>query len=600
MTTYLRGVTWIALATLLGACGGGGGQGEEDTYEDGETDVEDVEDEESGGSASFADEVRIEPGAAYSIHIDPTGAITPDPVDDPLAGLSATCASAVEAAPAWIREDLARTLWMVDAVGAETLASEILAASELEVDEVAWSIAVTAPEVLEHILSSGHVGLFRENASAIYAVDGMLLYARLVELDEGRTTVELDGEAGTYELDPEMYYWYVVYPRAYIGLPAYFSGNFWRTMFQIDTPYAGSLVDAVATATSVGEAADAVGDWIQGFMTFGYGTNELQPVEIYMAQFGSCGQYSIITTAAAKTVFVPTASASARADDHEWNEFWDGRWIMWDNSLGEIGTNPHYPYIDWPEIMDDDLYSSGGVFGEVAHVLRFREDEFIEACDQYTGYDQEVTVTVRDASGAPVEGARVIARTAESSYHPCTWSYTGHDGAATFMLGDDLQYGFTTDHPLLGEIPPAGVDPVVRTVEGGDPLAEAAAFGTSYPRTLTDAGSPPTGDLSLALTFEVTDTIQHRVNVITEGYDLGHTYPAELEGGLVDVFIVDQAGHDAFWASEVFDAYSVFVASQDGTVDVTLPADRDWYVVLDNAWWPTSTKFVSLSVTTEL
>jgi hypothetical protein len=448
------------------------------------------------------------------------------------------------------------------------------------------------------MVGRGYAGIFRENAQGVYAVDGSLLYARLVELED-RTTVELDGEMGTFQLDPEMYYYYVVYPRAYFELPMYFDGQFWRSLFQLSTPTAPPIVNAVSTATSVQEAADMVGDWIQAIMTFGYGTNEGQPVEVYQNRFGSCGQYTIITTAAAKTVFIPTAAVTARADDHEWNEFWDERWIMWDNSLGEIGSNPHHPYIDWPHIMDDDLTTSG-VMGEVAHVLRFRSDGNIFACDQYTGYDQQVSITVLDSAGATVEGARVIARSSESGYHPCTWGYTDHHGVVSFMLGDDLQYGFTTDHPVLGMAPTSGVGPVLRTYEGADPVDDFASFSTAQTRSVTDAGPPPAGDISLTLEFQVARTLQHRVNVISEPYDLGHTYPASFDGGVIDVFIVDQAGYEAFYAGSAVSAHSVQLAAEEGTLDLTLPSGQDWYIVLDNALWPVSTKFVSVSATSAL
>jgi hypothetical protein len=593
----MRTLACLALSAFLASCGGGGGgdDADGDATEDAIDDATDASTEEPSGSHTFDDEVRVERGEAYAIHIGPDGEITPDPVLNPLDELPDTAAEAVLASPGWIQEDLARTLWHLEPAQADTLAGFIMAADPLEVDEVAWSIAVTAPQVLSWMLAGNHARLFGENADAIYAMDGLLTYARLVELDD-MTTLEVDGETGTYQLDPEMYYWYVVYPRAYMGLPSYFEGNFWRTMFRITTPTAPDIAEAVAAAATIQEAAEAVGYWIQDIMTFGYGTNELQPVEIYQNRFGSCGQYSIITTAAAKTVFIPTASVSARADDHEWNELWDGRWIMWDNSLGDMPSNPNYPYIDWPEIMDDDLYTSGGVFGEVAHVLRYREDGAIFACDQYTGYEQQVTITVRDASGDPVEGARVIARSAESGYHPCTWSYTDHQGAAVFMLGDDLAFGFTSDHPLFGTQPPGGVDPTLWTYEDEAPTEDSVAFGDSYARSLTDAGAPA-GDHPLTLDFTVLSTEQRRVNVITEGFDLGDTYPGTFEGGVIDVYLVDQAGYDAFAAGGAFDAYSVHLASEEGSMELTIPAGEDWYVILDNALWPVSTKFVSVQIT---
>jgi hypothetical protein len=589
----------LLLMPLVTACDGGGGNADDDA--DVAADIEDAADEgdipaEALPPSTFEGEVRIEGGGAWMLHVAPTGLLTGTPVPDPLDALSDTGRSAVEAAPDWVREDLARTLSQLEAADADLYAAEILAADALTIDETAWAIAVTSPGLLVWMADNAAQQAFRANAEAIYAMDGRVAYARLVERPDGRTTLELDGEGGTAELDPEFYLWNVVYPRAYFELPLYDRGVFWRSLFPDDTRHGAKLIDAVAGATTVREAVQAVGEWIQGFMSFTYETNFLQPIEIYRDPRGSCGEYSILTSAAAKTVLLPTVSVSARADDHEWNEFWDGRWIQWDNSLGEIGTNPHYPYIDWPEIYDDDLYDGAGVFGELAHVLRFRADENIAASEQYTPM-QAVTITVRDADGTPVEGARVIARSNESGYIPCTWSYTDPEGLASFLLGDDLIYGFTTDHPILGELPETGVLPRIATVQDGDPLAEEIAYPDAYPRRLVDGGAPPEGERSLRLSFTVLRTDQRRVNVITEDYDLDLTHRASLEGGRLDVFLVDAAGRDAFLAGSAFTAYSTFAALEEGTAELTLPADRDWYVVLDDAWWPNEAKLVTVTAT---
>jgi len=590
------------LASLASACSDGGGTpgDDADSATDDGGDFDDAE-AEALLPSTFEGDLRIEGGSFATLHIDPTGLLTVGMPPDPLDRLSETGRNAVAAAPEWIRERLARTLAALPPATADLApdpadlyAAEILAADAQTVDETAWSIAVTSVPLLYWMAENAVQHVFLENAEDIYAMDGRLPYARLVERPDGRTTVELDFAAGTAELDPDTYLWYVVYPRGYFELPEIYHGDFWRTLFPDDTRHGGTLVDAVAAATTVAEAADAVGDWIQGFMTFTYDTNYLQPVEIYRDPRGSCGEYSILTSAAAKTVLLPTLSVSARADDHEWNEFWDGRWVQWDNSLGEIGTNPHYPYIDWPEIYDDDYYSGAGVFGELAHVLQFRADEDIFASAQYTPM-QDVALTVVDGAGTPVEGARVIARSNESGYLPCTWSYTGADGVASFVLGDDLVYGFTIDHPVFGDLPATGVTARLNTVEGGDPLAQTVNYDAAYPRLLFDHGAPPAGDRAVSLSFRVLRTDQERVNVITEDYDLGFTYSHELEGGLLDVFLVDDAEVRSMATGSHFVAYATQLAVQEGSVELSLPSDRDWYLVLDDSMWPNGTKLVSVS-----
>ena len=122
--------------------------------------------------------------------------------------------------------------------------------------------AVTHPAILQWVVENQLEGLFLENAQGIYAVDGQLAYAHLVELPEGRTTLELTGEVGTYQLDPDRYYWYVVHPRNYMELHTFVSNDWWRTLFTQDTTYGSTVVDAVAGAQTVQQAADAVGVWI--------------------------------------------------------------------------------------------------------------------------------------------------------------------------------------------------------------------------------------------------------------------------------------------------------------------------------------------------
>ena len=554
----------------------------------------------SGGGGSetvLAETLRIEAGQAYQIRIDPAGVVTADPIVVPYDELSASPAAAVDRAPEWVRVQLARTLFQLLDGEAVRLADQIMAAAENQVDEVAWTIAVTHPAILTWILERGDEGLFVENAAGIYEVAGQLGYATLVEQPDGQTTLTLAGENGELQLEPEEYYWYVVYPRAYRELPAYEGGLFWRTHFRQDTTFGSTVIEAVSGATTIQGAADAVGDWIQSFMEFGYGTNDIWPIEIYDAQYGSCGQYSILTTAAAKTALIPTVSVSARADDHEWNELWDGRWIMWDNSLGEIGNNPHYPYIDMPELFDDDTAPNGGVFGEIAHVFRYRGDETIWPSDLYTSY-QQVTVQVTDGWGLPVAGARVTAHSTESGYLPCTWSPTDQDGRASLQLGDDLGYGFSASHALLGAAPSNGqVTTTLTTTSAAPEMFDALIYETVIPRTLIDVGPPPPGDLEVLLSFRVEQTEQQVKNLITEGFELGQTYPQTLTGGLLDVYVVDDLGLAGFEALAPFNAHPIALAANEGAVEWTLAADGAWTVVLDNSWWPAGVKEVAVELT---
>ena len=66
---------------------------------------------------------------------------------------------------------------------------------------------------------------------------------------------------------------------------------------------------------------------------------------------------------------------------------------------------------------------------------------------------------------------------------------------------------------------------------------------------------------------------------------------------MIDVYLVDQAGHDAFLAGGAYDAHAVQLAAGEGSTELTIPSGEDWYVILDNALWPASTKFGSVQIT---
>jgi len=574
---------WLAAALALGAVGC------DDPADDDDSAGADDDDDDAAPS-SWSAEVRIAGGERFTVRIG--DGLDPDPVSDPLLDLQGDAADALQRAPEWVREDLAWALAGVGDDAADALAAQVLDADEAQVDEVAFAIAATAPEILQWMVDGGDEDVFGENAEGIYAVDGLLEYASLVEVEPGLTTVELTGEQGTYELEPADYYWYVVYPRSYLELPMRVDGWWWRTLFLEDDAHGESALDAVSDAATVLEAAEALGTWIQSFMQFNYMDNLILPVDIYDTGYGSCGEYSILTTAAAKSVLIPTVSVSARADDHEWNELWDGRWIMWDNSMGEIGSNPNYPYIDWAEIFDDDTYNNAGVLGEVAHVFRFRGDEAIEPSDLYTEY-VDIHVDVADGDGDPVEGVRVIATTAESGYLEATFGYTGLDGRATLRMGDDLGYGFELDHPTLGTL--GGESTAVVAAGGDDEFFEDYAFDDACDRNIEDAGAPPEGERTLRVELSLLGTIQRQTNYLTEGYELGHTFPAALDGGSIDVFLIRSEDLDAFEDGDGVEAYSVGLASNGAELELPLD-DGEWVLVLDNGCWPTSDRDVELLV----
>jgi hypothetical protein len=231
--------------------------------------------------------------------------------------------------------------------------------------------------------------------------------------------------------------------------------------------------------------------------------------------------------------------------------------------------------------------------GQVAHVFRFRPDDAIFPSDVVYTPTETVDVVVSDSLGEPVEGARVIVTTMESGGLPCTWGYTDVSGTVEFILGNDLGYTIEISHELLG-VPSGAV--LVGTDQSG-PIPVEVAFDVPYPRSFADAGAPD-GEVGLALTLAVTRTTQHRINEITEDYEMGLTHEVELGGGAIDVYLLDEDAFAAFEAGEPFQAFSP-VTGNAQALDLRVPATVARYVVLDNRMWPVSDKTVSVHLDLE-
>jgi hypothetical protein len=166
------------------------------------------------------------------------------------------------------------------------------------------------------------------------------------------------------------------------------------------------------------------------------------------------------------------------------------------------------------------------------------------------------------------------------------------------LLGDDLRYGFTIDQPLLGELPKFG-DPSTRVVTTGDEAGyfDSQSFDESFPRRVFDLGPAPEGDIDVTIAIAVERTELRQRNVVTEPFELGQTYPVNVDSGLVDVYLVDEAGQGAMVAEESYGAHALHLGAAGATVELTLPSDRAWYLVVDNRWWPDSVKDVAIDVT---
>ncbi len=301
---------------------------------------------------------------------------------------------ALELTPGWVRDDLAVNLSQVDEATQNELASLIIDLDDpYLIDEVAFSIAHTSPEVLQY--SWFFPELFVINAELIYEYEPDLPYVTIV--DEGEPgvdedayttttyTVEHDGVVEERTADPDIYYWYVVHPRLEDELPWFLDawasddptspddGLFWRAFLWdqaadecpddgracplledyltiSDTVWNG-LAETRTDNGAIGEITQYVWDAID----FGAGDERpVQPSRIYTVGAGNCGEHADLSCAAARTGLIPCRNVGARANDHTWGEFWDDRWVAFE----PIGT--HVDYFGYYGGPDADYYTYDG------------------------------------------------------------------------------------------------------------------------------------------------------------------------------------------------------------------------------------------------
>ena len=385
--------------------------------------------------------LEVPPGEARVLRINMTSNRL-EPVDwpDPLAGLSATGRAAVASVEPWLRGALAANLRRLG-YSSDAFAREVRDCSDARWrDEVAFAVAHTPPEVLAGVPPA----LLTTNARLLHSQDASLPYADLVERqgeDGNYTTVSYVNATGArWELPRDVYYFYVAHPRVFWEVPATVSGrSLWRKAYYDELTYGGSgtLASALGACDDYVAAIQNATVWLHRQLEFGYGTNYVQPVEIILDRFGSCGEYSIAAAAALKVAMVPARVTIYTASDHQWNEVWlDGGWTFIDASSDVAGQatvrEPELiPRIGSINFNDPDNFERSGWKPFMSMTNSFRPDDvdinsigirtsgpaykcgdgnwsspLVAVPHKYTNTSR-VHITVVDGQGDPVEAAWV-------------------------------------------------------------------------------------------------------------------------------------------------------------------------------------------------
>ena len=372
-----------------------------------------------------------------------------------------------------------------------TFSQEIMDAEPQYRDEIAYCIANTPVEILRSMYENGDSDLFSVNASEIYEMADKLEYVHLT--DSGDSTIcQVKTENGWIKLSKDNYYRFVVQPRILFEVPArvnteYWStprdttritleewlnhepdssaqigladGVFWRKFIPADGSGGRTLEERMMEAGTYEEAVVRVCNFQShsqpgGLMTFGYLTNDLQPMVIYSKAYGSCGEQSILQTALSRAFFIPAYVVGCRGEDHQWNQYLDPvseRWNHWDINYGVSGIGNVWVSGEGVNHKGKTI-STITAFGPDNEVWPVTNSVLVPPGSGYmpgdSGYTctAPVTILVTDPMGEPVEGAMVLARSHWNNANSVSeFNYTDNSGLCTFQLGWEPNGGYTID-----------------------------------------------------------------------------------------------------------------------------------------------------------
>ena len=357
-------------------------------------------------------------------------------------------------------------------------------------DEIAFSIAATPTGVLREMHFRNDEGVFALNASSMYEMAEKLSYVQLA--DSQHTTIcRLLTEDGWFTVPDEYYYRFVVHPRILFESPAMVNAGFWRSepdtsemdmdewlnrnpeelygssdqhvfwrsFIPYDTSGGTALSEIMKRASTCEDAVLRLCNFHshsqpEGRMSFGYATNDLQPMVIYEKAYGSCGEQSILQTALCRTFFIPAYVVGCRGEDHQWAHYLDpetNRWQHWDINYGLKGIGGAWVSGEGVDHSGKTI-STVTAFGPENTVWPVTRTVAVTPGSGYmpgdSGYTAtaDVTFTVRDSSGRAVSGALVLARSHWERANSVTeYDFTGSNGMCTMDLGWEPHGGYTVD-----------------------------------------------------------------------------------------------------------------------------------------------------------
>ncbi len=547
--------------------------------------------------------VVLTPGGYFAVFVDAeAGTLGFEPQESPL---DSALEWWVSRAPDFLQTQLRLNLADVDPGYSALYISVLAEADPLWLDEIFFCLANLAPEILD---MPELAYLIPENAEYIYKFDSLLNYVEIVEVgtpgmpdhrsfaryftkDTGMVAID------TVDIDPEIYYWQVMFPKISDELPLYidpntgdpvdpWSGAFWRKWFWnisetaivgADTFFCWPLGDSlmaqdvlwngIANTDADNGAIGIITKWIRSVLRFTSDDERPhQPVRIYRKHMGRCGEHEDITTAAARMALIPCKNIEAISQDHVWNEFWTGwRWAGWE---------PVNNYVD-----NQWAYADG--WGkQFATVFEHRGDgRFIPVTDRYSHEIATIEMTIFDNAYLPVDGAEVMVASAEgtSIYYDCIF-HTDSRGRAINYVGDGKQLYWRAD-AVIGSNPGPGYV---------DNLVTSTVDGVTFTRNMNISASMPTHNWTPATpTASPVAYLGSRIAPVEEYIRRSgpfddtetHYYLRNDDAYGFALFTLDDAEFANFASGGAFSALGMIERTDYGGLEVPVEASSYWLVV---------------------
>jgi hypothetical protein len=541
----------------------------------------------------------VTPGDEYVIAFDYQTASLADSIVP--YGLTDLAVQAMEASPAWLRDDLAWSFHLLSDANQDRYAALILGVANPQIrDEVAFQVAHISWTVLAD--PNWDESLIEENASWIYSIDEDLQYVQVNDYasegyystTEYRFLSTVDDTVNV-EIPRDIYYWWIVMPRVSDEKPlqdATVYNLFWREYLYTHNDSGYPLLSEVMAPVEVlwdGQmynwgggrpftddmmAVDALGKWCTSTVPYSAsGNRPIQPNIIAHEHDGNCGELQDLLCAAGRTALIPMLCTMDILEDHVWCElWWDAAWVPFQVELGGNMTQIANPGIAY----DVDMGGSK----ECSCIWDWRNDGW--TWQSIATYSQVCTLTVEvtDSLGFPVDNARVSI--ASEQYYPPyavsrgTWGVTDQTGSIDFILGNNQNY-YISIVSVLGNYPSSGWASIITNSLAGEHYYWSWMPPLPMPQLDATEGEP--GWMSKYL-IEVEYDLPCDVQFDRDFYaNPRNEYAYRLEDGRLPFFIVNRDNLEAYMAGEPFSAFEVADDLSSNHVFFYIPDSEDFFVV---------------------